>query len=103
MNEISAVELLAIYRNVSVVDVRESDEYISGHIPGAVHIPLSMIPVRHSELDKNQTQYLICEAGGRSAQAGMYLESQGFEVVNIAGGTGALRMMGTPLTSGDQP
>ncbi|CAB4329763.1 unannotated protein [freshwater metagenome] len=103
MLEISALELLAIYRNVSVVDVRESDEYVAGHISGAVHIPLSTIPVRHSELDKTQTQYLICEAGGRSAQAGMFLESQGFDVVNIAGGTGALRMMGTPLNTGDQP
>ena len=97
MLEISALELLAIYRNVSVVDVRESDEYVAGHISGAVHIPLSTIPVRHSELDKTQTQYLICEAGGRSAQAGMFLESQGFDVVNIAGGTGAWRDSGKPL------
>ena len=103
MNEISALELLAIYRNVAVVDVREPDEYVAGHIPGAIHIPLSTIPVRLGELDKSQTQYLICEAGGRSAQAGMFLEAQGFDVVNIAGGTGALRMMGTPLTTGDQP
>jgi len=103
MNEISALELLAIYRNVSVVDVREPDEYIAGHISGAIHIPLSTIPVRLGELDKSQTHYLICEAGGRSAQAGMFLEVQGFDVVNIAGGTGELRMIGTPLTTGDQP
>ena len=64
---------------------------------------LAANPDLASELDKSQTQYLICEAGGRSAQAGMFLEAQGFDVVNIAGGTGALRMMGTPLTTGDQP
>jgi rhodanese-related sulfurtransferase len=54
-------------------------------------------------MDKSKTQYLICEAGGRSAQAGNFLEDQGFDVVNIAGGTGALRQIGTPLNLGDQP
>jgi rhodanese-related sulfurtransferase len=102
MNEISALELLTIYRNVSIVDVRELDEYVAGHIPGAIHIPLSTIPLRFAELDKDVTQYLICEAGGRSAQAGAYLEQQGFNIVNIAGGTGELRMMGTPLNMGEQ-
>ena len=102
MKEISALELMAIDRNVSVVDVRELDEYVSGHVPGAIHIPLATIPLRFSELDKGVTQYLICEVGGRSAKAGAYLEQQGFEVVNIAGGTGELRMMGTPLTTGEQ-
>ena len=103
MKEISAIELLAIYKNVSVIDVREHDEYISGHIPGAVHIPLSTIPVRQNEIDKTVPQYLICEAGGRSAQAGQFLEAQGFDVVNIAGGTGALRQIGTPLNLGETP
>ena len=103
MNEISAIELLAIYKNVSVIDVRELDEYVSGHIPGAIHIPLSTIPVRQNEIDKSKTQYLICEAGGRSAQAGKFLEELGFEVVNIAGGTGALRQIGAPLNQGEQP
>ena len=103
MKEISAIELLAIYRGVSIIDVRELDEYVSGHISGAIHIPLATIPLRYNEIDKSKTQYLICEAGGRSAQAGNFLEDQGFDVVNIAGGTGALRQIGTPLNLGDQP
>jgi rhodanese-related sulfurtransferase len=103
MNEISALELLAIYRDVSIIDVRELDEYVSGHIPGAIHIPLSTIPVRQNEIDQTKTQYLICEVGGRSGQAGKFLEDQGFEVVNVAGGTGALRQIGTPLNLGEQP
>jgi rhodanese-related sulfurtransferase len=36
MQEISAVELMAIYKRVSVVDVRELDEYVDGHVPGAI-------------------------------------------------------------------
>jgi rhodanese-related sulfurtransferase len=102
MKEITALELMTIYRTVSVVDVREPDEYVAGHIPGAVNVPLSLVPLRFNELDKAETQYLICESGGRSAQACAYLEQQGFDVVNIAGGTGELRMMGTPLNMGEQ-
>jgi rhodanese-related sulfurtransferase len=102
MKEITALELMTIYRTVSVVDVREPDEYVAGHIPGAVNVPLSLVPLRFNELDKAETQYLICEAGVRSAQACAYLEQQGFDVVNIAGGTGELRMMGTPLNMGEQ-
>jgi len=102
MKEITALELMTIYRTVSVVDVREPEEYVAGHIPGAVNVPLSLVPLRFNELDKAETQYLICEAGVRSAQACAYLEQQGFDVVNIAGGTGELRMMGTPLNMGEQ-
>lgn len=102
MQEISALELMAIYKNVSVLDVREMDEYVDGHVPGAKHIPLSMIPARNNEVDKSEALYVICEAGGRSAQACAFLEQQGFAVVNIAGGTGSWRMMGAPLTTGDQ-
>jgi len=102
MQEISTVELMAIYKNVSVLDVREMSEYVDGHVPGAKHIPLSMIPLRNNEIEKGATQYVICEAGGRSAQACAYLEQQGFDVVNIAGVTGAWRMMGAPLNTGDQ-
>ena len=102
MHEISAVELMAIYKNVSVIDVREMDEYVDGHVPGAKHIPLSLIPVRNNEMDKGAKHYVICEAGGRSAQACEFLEHQGFDVVNIAGGTGSWRMMGAPLNTGDK-
>jgi rhodanese-related sulfurtransferase len=103
MQEISAVELMAIYKDVSIVDVRERDEYVDGHVPGAKHIPLATIPVRNIEIDKGTTHYMICEAGGRSAQACAFLEQQGFDVVNIAGGTGSWRTMGAPLSAGEQP
>jgi rhodanese-related sulfurtransferase len=102
MQEISAVELMAIYKDVSVLDVREMGEYVDGHVPGAKHIPLSMIPLRNNEIDKSAKLYVICESGGRSSQACAYLEQQGFDVVNIAGGTGSWRMMGAPLNTGDQ-
>jgi len=88
MNEITVTDLNKILGTVSVVDVREHDEYISGHVAGAVHIPLAMIPIRMNELDRSTTHYLICQSGGRSAQACAFLEQQGYDVVNVIGGTG---------------
>lgn len=73
-----------------LVDVRTPAEYARGHVPGTVHIPLNTLPARASELDayKSGPVYLICQAGGRSAQACTFLENQGFDVVNVMGGTG---------------
>lgn len=73
-----------------LVDVRTPEEYGRGHVPGTLHIPLNTIPARYGELDayKGGPVYLICQKGGRSAQACMFLENQGFDVVNVMGGTG---------------
>ena len=100
MNEISISELQAILPETVVIDVRELDEFTSGHVPGAIHIPLSTVPVRMNELDREVDYQVICEAGGRSAQACAYLEAQGFSVANVLGGTGAWRVAGYELETG---
>lgn len=103
MKEISVQELKAILGDVNLVDVREPDEYLQAHVPGAKLIPLATVPVRFSELDKSETQYIICKLGGRSAQAAEYLIAQGFDAVNVAGGTMAWLELGEPVNTGDQP
>ncbi|MGJ8722629.1 MAG: rhodanese-like domain-containing protein [Salinibacterium amurskyense] len=45
--------------------------------------------------------YVICESGGRSAQAVEWLNTQGFDAVNIEGGTSAWRNAGLPVTKGN--
>ena len=97
MQEVSVSELRALLGAVSVVDVREWDEFRSGHVPGAVHIPLSTVPLRMAELDRNQRHYLVCQAGGRSGQAVAFLEQQGYDVVNVVGGTGDWLAAGYPV------
>ncbi len=101
MQEIEASELVAMLGSALVVDVREPDEFRSGHVEGAVSIPLSMVPLRMTELDHDQTYFVICEVGGRSAKACEFLEQQGFDVINVAGGTGYFRSNGLALISGD--
>ena len=77
-----------------LVDVREPWEVALAaiHIDGAesLHIPMSRIPERQTELDPSQPIVCICHHGVRSLQVVAFLERQGFEsVYNLAGGIDA--------------
>ena len=70
-----------------VVDVRTAGEVSGGTIGGALHIELSTLPVRLSELDSDAPIVLVCQSGARSAQACAYLAQRGFaRACNLAGG-----------------
>lgn len=88
---------------VHVVDVREPDEYESGHVRGAVHVPLATVPERLAELSGLGTVYVICHSGGRSANACEFLSRQGIDAVNVVGGTMAWVMGGRPVVTGTSP
>lgn len=88
-NSMSMPEFDEYYRKndtINLIDVREVDEYESGHIPTAKNMPLSEFPV---ELDKEKTYYVICQSGGRSTTACQYLANNGYDVVNVMGGMSA--------------
>ena len=84
-----------------VIDVRESDEYVSGHVPGALSVPLSILTENVHVFDDRETNYVICQAGGRSMRACEYLEGLGKPVVNIAGGTGVWIASGFDVVTGE--
>lgn len=70
-----------------LLDVREQDEFFMAHIDGCQLLPLSGWPDAASNLPKDETYYLLCAAGMRSARAGMWMLENGFEnVTNISGG-----------------
>lgn len=71
---------------VNLIDVREVAEVEEGHIPGITHIPLGLLEFRMQELDKKTPYIMVCRSGGRSGQATMFLEAQGFDVTNMSGG-----------------
>ncbi|MCA0425435.1 MAG: rhodanese-like domain-containing protein [Proteobacteria bacterium] len=52
---------------VHVVDVREPGEFASGHVPGAINLPLSRFDA--AALPTDRPVILMCQAGGRSARA----------------------------------
>ena len=76
-------------KTLNLIDVREADEFASGHLPGAINLPLSDFLERYGELDKDKSYHIICRSGARSAQACAFLAGEGYDVINVAGGTSA--------------
>ena len=81
--------VMHVEQKAVIVDVREDKEWNEHHIPGAVHIPLSQLNDRLSELKQYKDSPIItqCKGGMRSAQAQTALKSAGFsKVYNMDGG-----------------
>lgn len=75
------------YENASgavLVDVRETDEFASGHISGAINEPLSTIT--GTTLPKDKPLFLYCLRGSRSRRAVGILKKMGYGNVNSIGG-----------------
>ncbi|PSL38009.1 rhodanese-related sulfurtransferase [Labedella gwakjiensis] len=96
MDEISVSELHDL-DGVTVIDVREPDEFAGGHVPGAVNVPLQTVPDSLDRFDPEKPVYLICQAGMRSERAATFLDARGFDTVNVTGGTSAWASAGLPL------
>ncbi len=104
IHEVSVSELKSeLSKGCVVIDVRETDEYVSGHVPGAVSVPLSVLVDNVDAFPDATTTYVICQAGGRSMRACEYLEGLGKSVVNVAGGTGAWIAAGYDVVAGESP
>jgi molybdopterin-guanine dinucleotide biosynthesis protein A/rhodanese-related sulfurtransferase len=102
--EIDVDELARLHgQGVYVLDVREPDEYTSGHVPGAVPIPLGEVEARAGEVPTDRDVYVVCGSGGRSARAAGILNAQGARATNVMGGTKGWIAAGNPVTEGDQP
>ena len=74
------------YRNTSsavLLDVREADEFRSGHIPGAVNIPLS--DINTINIPKTGTLFVYCLRGSRSKRAVNILKRKGYDARSIGG------------------
>lgn len=81
-----------------VLDVREDDEWVHGHIEGATHIPMGDVPARLDEVPEADPLYVICRSGGRSARVAMWLTANGFDAVNVSG-MGDWEAAGKPMVS----
>ena len=91
MNEITFDDFYQIYQkeSLSILDVREVEEFEALHLESAQNLPLSSLSDTYEVLDKNQTYYVICKSGIRSARACQFLAEQGYEVINVQGGMDA--------------
>jgi rhodanese-related sulfurtransferase len=91
---------LAADPSTPLIDVREAHEYAAAHVASAVSMPMSIVPVRANEIPRDRSVYVICHSGGRSMQASMWLSAQGFDVVNVIGGTAEWAANGLPVVAG---
>lgn len=98
MKEISVTELAGVDSPL-VIDVREPDEYASGHADGAVSIPLGEVSRRASEIPRGAPVYVICQSGRRSGLAGAALSEEGVDAINVVGGTTAWIEAGLPVST----
>lgn len=70
-----------------LIDVRRKDEFEAGNIAGAINIPVDELRNRLSEIPKNKTIYIYCEAGLRGYLAQRILRQNGYnKVANLSGG-----------------
>lgn len=92
MKEITFNDFYQLYQkdSLSVLDVREVEEFEALHLERAHNFPLSSLAEQYTQLDKNQTYYLICKSGKRSARACHFLADKGYDVINVQGGMDAL-------------
>lgn len=76
-----------------VLDVRREDEFLSGHLEGAHHVPLDALRDRMSEIPRDRRVVVYCRAGYRGHLAARILQQHGYEnVANVTGGYLSMRL-----------
>lgn len=83
-----AKEIFAVPGDYIILDVRRSDEYSQGHIPGAINVANESIANEEPEElpDKGQTIYVYCRSGRRSQEAASKLAALGYTNIVECGG-----------------
>jgi rhodanese-related sulfurtransferase len=101
MQDVSVVDAVAqIEAGAILLDVREDYEWAEGHAPDAVHIPMSALSGRTSEIPVDRTIVCVCHMGARSAAVADALNRSGWTAVNLAGGMEAWVAAGRPVVPG---
>ncbi len=99
--EVAAADVPA---DAVLLDVREDDEWRAGHVPGAVHVPMTVLLDRLDDVPQGSPLYIVCRSGARSARVTAYLNGSGRDAVNVASGLLGWQRAGRPLVAeGDSP
>lgn len=70
-------------KNAVILDVRTQEEWNEGHIDGAKHIVLNLVPVKIDEIKSWKKPIIaVCRSGARSGQATQFLQQHGVDVIN---------------------
>ena len=76
MTDINLTEALS--QNPLIIDVRTTEEFATGTVPGAINIPSHLIPLRLEEIPKDKPVIVFCQSGGRSGLVKQFLFREGY-------------------------
>jgi hydroxyacylglutathione hydrolase len=89
---------------VTVVDVRNRNEWDAGHLPGAIHIPGGHLEARVAEIPRDKPIVVQCQSGARSAIAASVLHRLGrHDVTNLTGGITQWAADGREVVRDEEP
>ena len=95
------VALKLVEYGATLVDVRDSPDWRTGHVPLARHIPFDELPQRLEELPDRRPVIFVSGSGRRAKRAAAYLAGQGHNASNITGGMRAWTRAGLPVRGSD--
>ena len=104
LEPVSRAELVQRSRDgaVTILDVRPEDEFVLGHLPGAVNVPLRKLEIRLTELDPTQEIVAYCRGPYcvLSYEAVAMLRARGFKARRLEDGLPEWRAIGLPIAIG---
>jgi len=80
-----ALEYIKSTKDITIIDVRDREEYRENHIKGARNIPLDQLEKRKGTLSRDKPILVYCQNGGKSARAIRMLEVAGFKQLYLLG------------------
>ena len=85
--DMPVVDWLALRRtDALMLDVREPEEFVAGHVANVVNLPLSQLRDRYIELPKNRDIWISCGVGQRAYYATRFLAQHGYRAWTLSGG-----------------
>lgn len=84
-----------------LIDVREKDEFASGHVKGATNLPLSSLEITYSKLPKTKKVVLYCNSAIRSNKAAGILIKNGYSKIEEMEGFKFWTEKGLPYVKGE--
>jgi rhodanese-related sulfurtransferase len=109
IQEVSPAEAAAVLAgSVLLIDVREAQEFVAGHLPGALNVPRGLLEFKLPELlaaaPPAVPVLLYCKSGGRSALSALALQQmQCPGVLSMTGGFDAWSAEQRPVESPSLP
>lgn len=98
IGEVAIAALARVAEDATIIDVREPMEWTTGHVPGALLIPLGQLRTAIPSIPRDRRVIAICEAGVRSCTAASVLAAAGFSsVAHVPAGSSGYRAAGLPL------